>query len=284
MIFGKHINVYYRKYALALLTGLLALFTVDYLQLKVPEIYQLVNGLNQGYIVENGVQVPFDGVPAGQDAHAIVGMSLAVIFGGEFPGDNVFGAAIKVETDLRNDMFDHAKDLSVQYYQVNKVGNLMSLFTNDLETVQDCYGSGFLLFFDALVLFVLSVYKMWRMNHLLTGPVPYPHGHCCSEPHGGWQLPHQKVGLPSGGLLQSVRLLSGELLRHCRHQGLCEGGQRIAGLLEAERENEVSNVEFTKATVLLRILVELFVEAWSAVILGYGGYLVCKRGAFAPAN
>ena len=61
MIFGKHINVYYRKYALALLTGLLALFTVDYLQLKVPEIYQLViNGLNQGYIVENGVQVPFD--------------------------------------------------------------------------------------------------------------------------------------------------------------------------------------------------------------------------------
>ena len=34
MIFGKHINVYYRKYALALLTGLLALFTVDYLQLK----------------------------------------------------------------------------------------------------------------------------------------------------------------------------------------------------------------------------------------------------------
>ena len=52
MIFGKHINVYYRKYALALLTGLLALFTVDYLQLKIPEIYQLViNGLNQGYIL-----------------------------------------------------------------------------------------------------------------------------------------------------------------------------------------------------------------------------------------
>ena len=61
LIFGKHINVYYRKYALALLTGLLALFTVDYLQLKVPEIYQMViNGLNQGYIVENGVRVPFD--------------------------------------------------------------------------------------------------------------------------------------------------------------------------------------------------------------------------------
>ena len=40
----------------------------------------------------------------------------------------IFGAAIKVETDLRNEMFSHAKDLSRQFYQENKVGGLMSLF------------------------------------------------------------------------------------------------------------------------------------------------------------
>ena len=33
-----------------------------------------------------------------------------------------FGSAIKVEADIRNAMFDHAKDLSQQYYHVNKVG------------------------------------------------------------------------------------------------------------------------------------------------------------------
>ena len=83
MIFGKHINVYYRKYALALLTGLLALFAVDYLQLKVPEIYQLViNGLNQGYIVENGVQVPFDmAFLLDRICMPMVGIILAIVFG-----------------------------------------------------------------------------------------------------------------------------------------------------------------------------------------------------------
>ena len=83
LIFGKHINVYYRKYALALLTGLLALFTVDYLQLKVPEIYQLViNGLNQGYIVENGVQVPFDmAFLLDRICMPMVGIILAIVFG-----------------------------------------------------------------------------------------------------------------------------------------------------------------------------------------------------------
>ncbi len=45
-----------------------------------------------------------------------------------------------------------AASLSQQYYQVNKVGNLMSLYTNDLDTIQECFGDGILMFFDAAVL------------------------------------------------------------------------------------------------------------------------------------
>lgn len=114
MIFGKHINVYYRKYALALLTGLLALFTVDYLQLKIPEIYQLViNGLNQGYILENGVQIPFDmNFMLDRICMPMVSIILAIVFGRFLWRVTIFGAATKVETDLRNKMFRHAEDLS----------------------------------------------------------------------------------------------------------------------------------------------------------------------------
>ena len=36
MIFGKHINRYYLKYAHFLLLGLVALVAVDYLQLEIP--------------------------------------------------------------------------------------------------------------------------------------------------------------------------------------------------------------------------------------------------------
>ena len=42
------------------------------------------------------------------------------------------------------------------------------------------------------------------------------------------------------------------------------------------QENERANVDFTRASVLLRILVTLFVESVICVILGYGGYLVYK--------
>ena len=38
MIFGKHINRYYRKYALWLIAGLAALVMVDFLQLEIPKL------------------------------------------------------------------------------------------------------------------------------------------------------------------------------------------------------------------------------------------------------
>ena len=55
MIFGKHINRYYLKYAPQLLLGAVALILVDYVQLIIPELYRmLINGLNEGQV---------DGVP-----------------------------------------------------------------------------------------------------------------------------------------------------------------------------------------------------------------------------
>ena len=41
-------------------------------------------------------------------------------------------------------------------------------------------------------------------------------------------------------------------------------------------ENEVANINHTKASVLLRVLVMMFVESVVCIILGYGGYLVWK--------
>ena len=187
MIFGKHINAYYRKYALYLLTGLLALFAVDYLQLLIPGIYRtVINGMNQGYILEDGVKVAFDmDYLLGKEQRAAskrayyacitqVDYALGRIFGCLRENDLfknpwvIFGAAIKVETDLRDKMFRHAETLSREYYQVNKVGTLMSLFTNDLDTVQECYGWGFMQFFDPIIQGSLAVWRMWSMDHVLT--------------------------------------------------------------------------------------------------------------------
>ena len=60
MLFGKHINRYYLKYAHWLILGLLSLVMVDFLQLEIPKFYRMViDGMSYGYITENGAQIPF---------------------------------------------------------------------------------------------------------------------------------------------------------------------------------------------------------------------------------
>ena len=150
--------------------GIAALVLVDYFQLKVPELYNLiVNGMNDGAVLIDGQMVPFGmDVLLDHICRPLIIIILLMVFGRFLWRICFFNAGIKVETDLRGKMFDHCKTLPQEYYQVNKVGNLMSLFTNDLETVQECFGYGVLTLSDALLLGTLAIVKMWRMNSTLT--------------------------------------------------------------------------------------------------------------------
>lgn len=281
MIFGRHINKYYLKYALWLLLGLAALLLVDYMQLVIPNLYQqVINGVNQGYVAVDGVRLPFDmDFLLDRICLPMVWVVLSMVVGRFLWRVCIFGAAIKVETDLRNEMFDHAKDLDRQFYQENKVGGLMSLFTNDLETVQDCYGSGFLMFFDALLLGGLSILKMWWMDPVMTALSMIPMGLllCSSAVVGKYMMKKWDIRQEAFSRLSdfSQESFSGIAVI----KAFVKEAKELWAFQKLNRENEKANVEFTRASVLLHILVSLFVESVICIILGYGGWLVWK-GAF----
>ena len=276
MIFGKHINRYYLKYAPLLLLGLLALALVDFLQLEIPELYQMViNGMNQGYVMADGVQHAFDmAFLLDKICMPMVVVVVSIVFGRFLWRVCIFGAAIRVETNLRDKMFDHAKLLSREYYQQNKVGNLMSLFTNDLDTVQECYGWGFMQFFDALILGTLSIVKMWQMDHLLTALSLIP----------------MALLFASASIVGRVMTKKWDYRQEC-FSNLSDFSQEsfsgiavikafvkeaweLMAFKKLNDENEVANIDYTKISVLMRIMVGSFVESVMCIILGYGGYLV----------
>ena len=276
MIFGKHINRYYFKYAFWLIFGLAALIAVDYAQLLVPALYRLVvNGMKTGLAEIDGVQYTFDmDFLLDKICLPLIGIIVLMVFGRFLWRICLFGAGIKVETDIRNSMFDHAKDLSRQYYQVHKVGDLMSLFTNDLDTIQECFGMGFLMFFDALFLGVLSVIKMWRMNPLMTvlSMIPMLLLLAVSSVIGSYMMKKWEIRQQAFSSLSdfSQESFSGIAVI----KAFVKEGKELWAFKKLNKENEHANIVFTRASVLLRILVMLFVESVVCVILGYGGYLV----------
>ena len=276
MIFGKHINRYYLKYAFWLLLGLCSLVVVDYCQMIMPKLYRMViNGVNTGTVDVDGVMRAFDmDFLLDRICMPLVAVILTMVVGRFLWRVCFFGTAIRVEADLRSRMFDHAKDLSREYYQINKTGNLMSLFTNDLDTVQECFGWGVMMFFDALLLGVLAVTEMWRMDAVLTllAMIPMALLLGCATVVGGYMMKKWDIRQEAFSRLSdfSQESFSGIAVI----KAFVKEAKELLAFRKLNEENEKANMDHTQASVLLRILVMLFVESVICIILGYGGYLV----------
>ncbi len=276
MIFGRHINRYYIKHGPLLLVGIAALIFVDYFQLILPELYRIVvNGMNGGPVEIDGRFVPFTmEVLLDEVCLRLIVVILVMVVGRLLWRVSFYGAAIRVETDLRNRMFDHCKNLSRDYFQINKVGGLMSLFTNDLDTIQECFGDGVLMFCDALFLGLLAFIKMWNMDKMLTGLSMIP----------------LAILLVTGTVVGKAMTAKWEVRQEAfsrlsdfsqeNFSGIAVVKAFVKELLELKEfqklnlENEDVNVAYTRISTLLNILITLLVESVICVILGYGGYLV----------
>lgn len=277
MLFGKHINKFYIKYGLWLLLGIATLFAVDYFQLLIPECYRMViNGVKNGVVdVGGGVTEIFDLDFLFRRVCVPMFVVIVVMVFGRFLWRMCFfGSGSKVERDLRRKMFDKAKDLSVSYYQREKIGNLMSLFTNDLETVQDCFGSGILMAADAILLGTMSLYKMFVMDWMLTLFTLIPIGLMFAA---GMVVGHymemkwderQKAFSDLSDFAQES--FSGIAVI----KAFVKEFKELLAFKRLNKNNEKANVSYVKASALLNTLVSLFVESVVCIILGYGGYLV----------
>lgn len=280
MIFGKHINKYYLKYLWMLLIGLVALVAVDYFQLLIPEYLRTVlNGINTGEVIIDGQTTPFTMETLLTHVCFPLLIIVAIIVIGRFAWRMCFlGSAVKVESEMRSEMFDRARFLSPRFYRENKVGSLMALFTNDLETIQESFGWGVMMFFDAIFLGSLAIVKMWRMNYVLTLYCMLPMifllvvsaivGHFEMKKWDKRQMEFSKLtdsAQESFSGLAVIKAFVRELKQLLTFGKIC-------------KENEQVNVEYTRIRSVLEIFITLFVQSVMCIILGYGGYVVWHGG------
>lgn len=268
MIFGKYINKYYLKYSWLLLLGVAALVAVDIFQLRIPEIYgSVIDGLD-----------PTTPATLTKELLGKLCIDMLIVIAVMVVGRFLwrvcfFGSAIRVETELRHKMFDHCKDLSQSFYQVNKVGNMMSLFTNDLETIHECFGDGVLMLVDALVLGGMSIVKMARLNLTLTllSSIPLVFLGAVSVIVGKQMTLKWKKRQEAFSDLSDFAQESFSGIAVIK--AFVKETKELLAFGKVNKNNEEANVSFVKTAVLLRIFITLFIQSIICIILGVGGYL-----------
>ncbi|KYD07434.1 hypothetical protein B4119_1324 [Parageobacillus caldoxylosilyticus] len=89
----------------------------------------------------------------------------------------IFGSAVKLARQLRNELYAHFTKMSPSFYQRKRIGDLMAHATNDLQAIQQTAGSGILTLVDSLTLgsFVLATMALtisWKLTIISLLPMP----------------------------------------------------------------------------------------------------------------
>ena len=273
MLLSKYLNKYYLKYWYFYLIGILALVFVDYIQLFIPEFL--------GKLVEIFKNASDNGGVFDSDMHSevisIVLKTLLIgvgLMGGRMLWRfTLFRASHKVEAELRHDMFLKAEKLSVEYFHNNKVGNIMSWFTNDIEQVSDYLGFGVVMMVDGFALSLMCFYKIaclsWQFLILLLFPMILI---------VVWGLLVEKIMSDNWTKRQEAfdKLydFAQESFTGIRViKAFVKQRQEIRAFSKVAHENKDVNVRFALISVGFDVVIEVVIGLLFAVILGFGGYL-----------
>lgn len=160
MIFGKYINHFYKKYFFHFFIGIVFLAFVNVIQLFVPEVIaNITRSYDEGKLTTQYLTI---------NCIYIVLIAFGMLIGRFIWRTFILSGAINIQSDLRLEMFSKNEKLSQNYYKNNKVGGIMSYYTNDLDTINQSFGWGTVMLVDAFFLSILTLIKMFQVNVILT--------------------------------------------------------------------------------------------------------------------
>lgn len=140
------------------LFGLFWLFLVDSVQLLVPRILgNLTNDLQNNILNMEGII---------KYSLYIIITGLIIGFGRYFWRIYIIGNSRKLEYYLRKELFDHLLNLSPNFFNTHKTGDLMSHATNDINAIRMALGFGVIMMIDSLFIIILALFMMVRITNL----------------------------------------------------------------------------------------------------------------------
>lgn len=77
-------------------------------------------------------------------------------------------AAQKILYDIRRDLFSHLQKLPLRYFDTQRKGNLMSLFTNDVDTISDALNNSFAMIIQSFIQVVGTLTLLFLLNWRLS--------------------------------------------------------------------------------------------------------------------
>jgi len=159
---------YFRKYKVQYIFGFICLLIVDAAQMVLPQfIRQAIDLISTGNVSWIAIL---------KISLAMVAVAVVISSGRFLWRYFIHGSSRRIEAELREKLFNHFLTLSYDFYQTNKIGDLMARMTNDLNAVRMAIGMGFVALIDgtAMATAILIVMFIQAPHVALSAVLPLP--------------------------------------------------------------------------------------------------------------
>lgn len=268
MLLGKYINKYYLKYWAFFLIGVIFLVVVDYLQLYVPEFLgQIIDFFDNGSVAGHEEEI-------GKIIIYVILVSFGMFFGRVVWRLSIFHASTGIEANLRQEMFLKSERLSQRYYHETKVGNIISWFTTDLETIEEFFGWGTIMLVDASFLSLFVLIKMFILDWALTLITLIPillivvWGAIVEKFMSmKWEYRQKETDRLYDFTQENftgIRVI----------KAFVKENSQLIAFSKIARKNKDVNIDFVRVSVIFDVLISIIIALITSLILGFGGYFV----------
>ena len=266
---------YYSRYIGLFIIGIFADIMVDVVQTFVPEFL--------GEIVE--IVSTFNNVTIGDISHIIKQIMIVatvLMIGRCLLRYGIMQAASRIEADIRHDMFNKAERLSQRYYHENKIGTIMSWFSSDVEAVEEFIGWGTIMMIDAIFLSVISIYKMVRLDIILSVIAIIPMlaliiwgdrvEKVMSDKWEERQKQYDRLYDFTQETFTGIRVI----------KAFVKEAQELKAFSRVAKDNSDSNLEFAHLSIKFDVYIEMIIGITMTLLLGLGSYFVYRNANGMP--
>ena len=183
---------------------------------------------------------------------------------------------IRVEADIRRDLFRHLQEMSFDFYDNNRTGQLMSRLTSDLFELTELahHGPEDLLTSTVTILGALVVMATirWELALVVAAVIPVFLAVIFSM--------RRRMSRVSVGVKQKVANINSEIessLTGIRTaKAFANEAVESARFDAANNQFKISKREFHKAMALFNSSMEFFLTSMNVIIIALGGYMIMK--------
>ena len=266
---SKYARSFFAKYKWAYLIGMAILIAIDLAQVRVPIIV--------GEVIDGVEARSITGADFNSALIQMAVIALIVMFGRVGWRYCIFGAARRIERDIRNDLFSHLLTLPKSYFHKHKAGEVMALVTNDIEAVRMTYAITVMMGLDTITIGIVVVYNMitkvdFRLSVIAILPllmVALVTRFIGGEIHKRFTLRQEVFAKVSDFVqekLSGIRVI----------KAFVQEEKECRAFYEVNSESRQANIREIRIEALMFPFMRMISGVSIAIAIAYGGYIAVK--------